>query len=177
MIQKQSLLRVVARRAGLLFGLISIGGGMAAWSSSRSGEQERYLVSALVMILGGIFWIVPSVLPKYSFSQKHSMFLLTIVFLGLMLGLVSTFSSCGGECGMGASFCRWEYGYPGRWLRTGGCYDPLETVQLARGNWKIDIPNLVADLVFWAAAGVIILFLWNTVRSSATPAVTKNKLS
>jgi len=31
--------------------------------------------------------------------------------------------------------------------------------------WKIDVPNLMADIVFWIDTGVIFSFIWNFVNS------------
>jgi hypothetical protein len=157
---------LVWRALGLVFGLISILGGVAAWNYVSSREPERYLVSAVVMILGGILWMMSSILSKYQLSRKQIAVILVILFLGLTLGLLYTFSACGGECGLGASFCRWEHGYPGYWLITGGCYGPMDTpapLQMFTGRWRIDGPGLLADIVFWGAAGLIITFPWRIV--------------
>lgn len=147
---------------GIGFGLVSILGGISAWNYVSSREPERYLVSAVVMILGGVLWILCSISSKYQLSKNHVKVILVTLLAGLSLGLFYTFSACGGECGLGASFCRWQRGYPGYWLITGGCYGPSDTpafLQTFAGRFRIDGMSLLADFVFWSAAGLIIALL------------------
>ncbi len=98
------------------------------------------------MILGGILWILYFTSSKYKLSRKDIVMILITLSLGLTFGLFYTFSACGGECGWGASFCRWERGYPGRWFVTGGCYGPADTPL----NFQLIIQNWTSTaLVYW----------------------------
>jgi hypothetical protein len=174
---KQIAANWVLRGPGFVFGLISILGGIAAWNYVSSREPERYLVSAVVMIVGGVLWMMSSAISRYQLSRKQMAVILGTLFLGLTVGLLYTFSACGGECGLGASFCRWEHGYPGYWLITGGCYGPTNTpasLQIFAGIWRIDVPGLLADIVFWSAAGMIIAFLWQIVSRRTNKALVEN---
>ena len=159
---KQSPSKLILQGVGFVFGLVSILGGIAAWSYGSSREPERYFVSVAVMMVGGIIWMISSIFTKYQLTGKQINIILVTLVLGLILGLFYTFSVCGGECGLGASFCRWERGYPGRWLITGGCHGPTDApgnFQLTMRNWRIDRLSLLADVVFWSAAGMILAFL------------------
>jgi hypothetical protein len=161
---KQSTLKWILQVTWFLFGLVSILGGIAALLYGYSREPQRYWVAAIVMLVGGILWIVYSISSKYQLSKKHIVVILITVLLGLTVGLFYTFSACGGECG--GSFCRWERGYPGRWFVIRGCYGPTDSplnFQLAISHWHFDGVSLLADIVFWSAAGLIIVFLWQSI--------------
>ena len=158
--------KIISQIVGIVFGLISILGGIAAWGYGSSREPARYIAAAVVMTLGGILWIVYFTSSNYKLSRKQIAVILVTLLLGLTLGLFYTFSVCGGECGLGASFCRWERGYPGRWFITGGCYGVTDTAlnfRLITQNWRIDGASLLADVVFWSDVGLILSFLWQTV--------------
>jgi hypothetical protein len=165
---KQNTSKWILQATGFLLGLASILGGIAALYYGFSKEPERYWVAAIVMVVGGILWIVHSTSSKYQLSKKHIIVILTALLLGLTLGLFYTFSSCGGECG--GSFCRWERGYPGRWFVIGGCYVATDTslnFQLNISHWHVDGISFLADIIFWSAAGLIIAFFWQIISSRA----------
>jgi hypothetical protein len=157
--QKQYLLRIILRAIEFVSGLISILGGIAAWSYSSSREPERYLVSALVMILGGILWLGYSIFPKYQVTKQNSLLIGIILFLGLTLGLFYTFNFCGGECG-----CFQYRGYPGYWLKGSICVTS-QVASIKMSNWNIDTSGLIADIVFWTNAGLILSFIGSLVRA------------
>ena len=150
---------------GFGFGLISILGGIAALT--RASEPERYLVAGVVMIGSGVLWLVCSSFHRFQLTQKQYAVLLSVLLLGLLLGLFNTFLGCGGECG-GTGFCQWHLGYPGRWLRISNCMagstGTLWWWWIMKGAWNVDAPSFVADLVFWSGTGLIISFLWGRTQ-------------
>ena len=155
--QKQRLLQISLRVVGFVLGLISILGGIVA--IGRVGEPERYFVSAFVMILGGALWLTYSIIHKYQLTQKDSLLIGVILFLGLTLGLFYTFRFCGGECG-----CFQYHGYPGYWLKESTCVTSRVT-PIKMSNWDIDTPSLIADILFWTDAGIMLSFLWKFIDS------------
>jgi hypothetical protein len=171
---RQNASKLILQTMGAVFGLISILGGIAAWIHGSSREPERYLVAAGVMLLGGTLWLVYSLSPARKLSKIHFIIIFVTLLLGLTLGFFYTFRACGGECGLGASYCRWEYGYPGRWYITGGCFGSEDSLLIPQGyvsRWKINGVSLLADIVFWCAAGLIIAFLWQIVSQRRNKAL------
>ena len=165
--QKQNLLWIILRGIGFVSGLISILGGIAAWSYSSSREPERYLVSAVVMILGGILWLGYSIIPKYQITKPNSLLIGMVLFLGLTLGLFYTINFCGGECG-----CFQYRGYPGYWLKGSTCVTS-RVAPIKMSNWNIDTSGLVADIVFWIDTGLMLSSVWMFINSK--PLLIENK--
>ena len=149
--QKRNLFQLIPRVLGFGLGFISIFGAVAAWNVGYSREPYRYLVTTFIMFCSGILWLMSSISSKHELSGKHYIVIFTILFLGLLVGLVDVFSFCGGECG-----CFWYYGYPGRWLRMSTCVTGPVIESIWMRNWGMDIPSFVADLVFWSGAGLIL---------------------
>ncbi len=161
---KRNLSHILLSLAGVGIGLISILGGILAF---RHGvEPERYLVSAVVMICSGILWLICSVFQKFHLTSKQYILLLSVLLFGLIFGLFSTFTGCGGECG-GPGYCTWYLGYPGRWLRIMNCMAGATGpvwLWIMRGNWGIDFASFIADLVFWSGIGLMTSFLAKKIR-------------
>jgi hypothetical protein len=158
---------LVLRIIGIVLGLISILGGVAALGYENR-EPERYLVSALVMICSGILWFLSSIFPKFHLHKKEYILILAVLFLGLTIGLFSTFVGCGGECG-GTGACTLHLGYPGRWLEISRCMagsnGEIWWVWIMKGYWRIDYAGFLADIVFWCGIGVILLSFRNLFNS------------
>lgn len=165
-------LSIVLRIVGTIMGLVSIFGGVAAWSDSYSREPYRYLVAAFVVLGSGILWLVCSIHPKIELSQGHYKFILAVLVLGLILGLFQSFSIYGGECG-GTSYHHQSRGYPGRWLTNSRCM-ATSTTNWWDGTWGIDFPSFAADVVFWSGAGLIVSLLWSVVSSKNTTVAAEN---
>ena len=146
--------------AGFIMGLVSIFGGIAAWSYSDSRELYRYPVAAFVMLCSGILWLGSSFISKYRLTRKHYTIVLAVLLFGLIVGLVDAYSHCGGECG-----CFWDYGYPGRWLRISTCVTGQTLEPLWMRNWEIDFPSFAADIVFWSGAGLIVALIWHVNKN------------
>ena len=163
---KQNLLHIALQIIGFILGLVSILGGIAAFE--RTSEPERYLVSALVLIGSGVLWFLSSIFPKFYLHEKEYILILVVLFLGLTIGLFSTFLGCGGECG-GTSACTLHLGYPGRWLKISRCMagsnGEIWWVWIMKGGWGIDSPGFLADIVFWCGVGVILSFFRNLFNS------------
>ena len=159
--QKQEPPQIIFRAISFALGLVSILAGIVAWNYSYSREPERYLVSALVMICGGIFWLGYSILPKYKITKQDAILIGMVLFLGLTLGLLYTFNFCGGECG-----CFQYRGYPGYWLKGSACVTSLVS-PIKMNNWNIDTSGLVADIVFWIDAGLILSFIRRYIISKS----------
>ena len=159
-----ALVPVLRRLLSALIGLVSIVGAYGAWSLGHGREPERYLVAALVLLCGGVIWFVSSLVSRYHLSARDYGLVAGVLVLGLLVGLLSTFYFCGGECN-GTGFCHWYQGYPGRWLRLSGCGDItiLQGLMSPRA-WGIDLPSLVADVFFWSGAGATLLFIRKTIR-------------
>lgn len=172
---QRSLSQIVLRGVGFGLGLINILGGIAAFG--RAQEPERYFVSTIVMICSGVLWLISSLFRRFNLTRKQYIILLTVLPLGLLLGLSNTFFGCGGECG-GTGFCHWYLGYPGRWLRISNCMVGSEgTVWwqwMLRGSWRVDLPSFVADLVFWSGAGLILAFLLKRTHLKSTAVIVQS---
>lgn len=138
---------------GIILGLVSIGGGIAA-ATTPGGQPERYLVSAVVMICSGVLWLVCSFFPKFELTRKHYIVIVWALGLGLILSLFSTYMGCENEC-----WCHRQFGYPGRWLLVSNCIDRTPvgvSWRTIRTGWEIDFRSLAADVVFWGGAGLMI---------------------
>ena len=133
--------------AAIAMGGISIAGGILAMG--KPGEPERYLVSALVMIFGGVLWIACSMIPQLRLKKKHYLLVLVVIFLGPALGLFHAFNFCGGDAA-----CFSYRGYPGQWLRLGQSTYTMEI------TWMIDGASFLATIVFWSGAGILLSCLW-----------------
>jgi hypothetical protein len=155
-ISSQTILRFV----GIVFGLASILGGIAAFV--RAGQPERYLVSAAVMICSGVCWLICSIVKEFNLTRKQYTILLWVLLLGLILGLFHTYFGCGDEC-----LCHRQFGYPGYWLKTSNCIGGVirpVSWQVIRNDWEIHFPSLAADVVFWSGAGLIISIFWKRIH-------------
>ena len=159
---KQNLPHLILPGIGFMAGLISIIGGIAALGYQNQ-EMERYLVSAVIMLCGGVLWCLSSFFPNFRLHKREYAFIFPTLALGLMLGLFYKFTFCGGECG--GSYCHWYLGYPGYWLKASKCAASLASPYMQDAYWKIDVPNLMADIVFWIDTGVIFSFIWKFVNS------------
>lgn len=171
--EEKILPSIIFHIIGAVIGVISIFSGLLA-SSYTYREPERYLVSALIMISGGILWLLCSTIPKYQLSQKQYILILTILVLGFTFGLFYIFTFCGGECG-GASYCYWYLGYPGYWLKASKCMATSPSPDMWDAYWKIDTPGLIADIVFWVDAGVILSFIWKFIKPKSILAKAEKK--
>src|SRR5512138_2442823 len=150
--QRSSAQRVL-RIGGIVLGLISIGGGIAA-ATTQGGQPERYLVSAGVMICSGVLWLICSFSLKFKLTRGQCIFIAWVLGLGLLLGLFSTYMGCENEC-----WCHRQFGYPGRWLLVSNCIDRTPagvSWRTIRTGWEIDFRSLAADVVFWGGAGLMI---------------------
>jgi hypothetical protein len=158
--QKRIPSQTILRFVGVVLGLVSILGGIAAFV--RAGQPERYLVSAIVMICSGVFWLICSNFKKFNLTREQYTILLWVLLLGLVFGLFNTYFGCGNEC-----LCHRQYGYPGYWLRTsncmGGSVKPTSW-QVIKNDWHINFPSLAADVVFWSGAGLIISIFWKRIH-------------
>jgi hypothetical protein len=74
--------KIISQIVGVIFGSISILAGIAAWGYGSSREPARYNAAAIVMILGGILWIVYFTSSNYKLSRKQ----ITVILVTLVLG-------------------------------------------------------------------------------------------
>jgi len=149
------------RAVGLLMGLISIFGGLAAWETgggAGGAEPERYLVSTLIMLCSGILWLIFSIHPKLELTTTQYKWIVAVLALGLFLSLFYSFKYYSGECGYTA-----KYGYPGYWLINWRCTATSSTAWWD-GTWRIDFPSFIANIVFWSGIGLMFLVIWNTIK-------------
>ena len=144
-------LSFLLRIGGIAMGLISIFGGFVMFQVGR--EPYRHYVSALIMVSGGILWLMSSMISKYKLTGKNIILFLVFLVSGLAIGLFDKSIQPGGE---GA--CFWGYGYPGYWLRLRCAGAKIG------GPWHIDPASFIADVVFWSGIGLIFFFIWKTFK-------------
>ena len=157
---KQKPRQIILRIVGFIFGLGSIFAGVSVFLQSANREPERYITSGIVTLCGGVLWVISSSVQKFHLQKKQYYAVLVILFMGLIFGLIYTFTHCGGECG-GDSICHWYRGFPAYWLRISKCMATSTTTSTWDGYWKIHNLSLLADIVFWVNAGLMITFVWN----------------
>lgn len=146
---------------GIVLGLVSIGGGIAA-ATTPGGQPERYLVSAAVMICSGVLWLICSFSLKFKLTCRQYVLIVWMLGLGLILGLFNTYFGCGNECN-----CHRQFGYPGYWLQISNCKAGVPGYpwwRVIAWGWRINFASLVADVVFWSGAGLMISLVAKKIR-------------